>query len=122
MELKDFIRETLVQLAQGIEEANMELRSSAAVVNPENVIVDVTGKAKHYGILSASDDIVEYLPSVQAIEFDVAVHATEGKEKSAKGGISVGAMNIGGSGGASESKSSESRIQFKIPMVLPHGK
>jgi hypothetical protein len=60
--------------------------------------------------------------SVHAIEFDVAVHATEGAAASAKGGISVGSIGIGAKGSTSEERTSESRIKFKIPMVLPKGK
>lgn len=106
MELKDFIRETIVQIAQGIEEANTELKDSGAIVNPRNVSVDYSGKAKHYGVLSDSGAEDEFLPSVQAIEFDVAVHATEGSEKSAKAGISVGSVGIGGAGATNQEKTS----------------
>ena len=120
MELKDFIRETLVQIARGIEEADEDLKESKALINPKNVSVDYSGKAQLYGFLLKNRD--DDKPRVvQAIEFDVAVHAKEGSEASAKGGISVGSVGFGGKAGTSESKSSESRIKFKIPMILPEG-
>ncbi|NOR70384.1 MAG: hypothetical protein GQ532_11950 [Methylomarinum sp.] len=122
MELKDFIRETLVQVAKGIEEAGSELQDSTAMVKPKNVQVDDSGNAKHFGYLHTEDSKHTFLDSVQAIEFDVSVHAQEGTEASAKGGISVGSIGFGAKGSSTETKSSESRIKFKVPMVLPQGK
>lgn len=122
MDLKDFIRETLVQITKGIEEADSELESSAAIVNPRNVAVDHSGNAQHLGSLQEESSDTYYLDSVQAIDFDVSVHAKEGSEASAKGGISVGSIGFGAKGSTTEGKSSESRIKFKIPMVLPQGR
>lgn len=122
MDLKDFIRESLVQIAKGIEEADAELVSSRAMINPKNIAVDHSGQAQHFGSLPDLDSGMLYLDSVQAIDFDVAVHAKEGTEASAKGGLSVGSVGFGAKGSTSEAKSSESRIRFKIPMVLPQGK
>lgn len=119
MELKDFIRETLVQIAQGIEEASSQLQDSEALVNPRNVSINQSANAKHYGVLSENKENSP-LRFVEEITFDVAVHATEGTEASAKAGISVGSIGIGGKGSSSETKSSESRIQFRVPMVMPH--
>ena len=121
MELKDFIRETLVQVAQGIEQASDELKNSTAAVNPKNVIINYSENARHYGVLDQNPEELPPARLVEAIEFDVAVHATEGSEASAKAGISVGSIGLGGKGSSSETKTSESRIQFRIPMVLPQG-
>ncbi|MCJ8286612.1 trypco2 family protein [Halomonas sp.] len=118
MELKDFIRETLVQVAQGIEEASSELQDSTALVNPRNVSINTSENGRHYGVFS-EDKAPSPIRYVEEIAFDVAVHATEGTEASAKAGISVGSVGIGGKGSSSETKSSASRIQFRVPMVMP---
>lgn len=122
MDLKDFIRETLVQIARGVEEADTELHSSRAMINPKNIAVERSGNAQHFGSLQEDGNGPYYLDSVQAIDFDVAVHAKEGTEASAKGGISVGSIGFGAKGSTTEIKSSESRIKFRIPMVLPQGR
>ena len=53
MQLKDFVKETIVQLAKGIEEANAELSSCDALVNPRHV--DTSAKIRQnekvYGFL-----------------------------------------------------------------------
>jgi hypothetical protein len=56
---------------------------------------------------------------VQEIEFDVAVHATEGTETKGGIGIMVGAIGLGSQGKSQAGNASESRIRFTIPMVLP---
>ena len=118
MDLKTFIKESLVQIAQGIEEASADLKESTAIVNPPNVVgTNGTNDSKVYGHLTDRQEIVTTI--VQKIDFDVAVTAASGTEKKGGAGIMVGAIGIGGQGKADTSNSSQSRIRFSIPMVLP---
>ena len=121
MELKYFIKETLVQIAEGIEEADKALNAfgtSRAIINPKDVTPTRGNDPTHYGDMNMDS---KQHGAVQSIDFDVSVHANEGAEASGKGGISVGSIGFGVKGSTTEYKSSESRIKFKIPMFFPQG-
>lgn len=106
MELKDFVQESLVQIARGIEAASKELEDTNAHINPKNVYVNSETR-QNYGRL---DQKANYSPVVELVDFDVAVHASEGTETNGKIGISVGSIGIGAGGKSQESNRSESRI------------
>ncbi|EPM7950998.1 TPA: hypothetical protein ACP5TT_004458 [Vibrio parahaemolyticus] len=119
MELQQFISTALVQIAKGIESASEELKDSSAIVNPRNVVG--TGGAdgqKVYGYL-ADDSTRKLRKAVQLIDFDVAVVAAEGSTTKGGLGIKVGGIGIGAQGQSEDKTTSESRIKFSIPMVLP---
>ena len=121
MELKDFISETLVQIANGITDANQQLENCDAMVNPPNVSVSTSSDKLTYGVIDTSKDSKESSwRQVQKIDFDVSVTATKGS--GTNGGIKIGIGGIGlGSEGKSESENQASnRIKFTIPMVLPY--
>lgn len=48
MNLKDFVKETIVEICQAITEANNELKGSGAIVNPSNIAVN-SDKSQAYG-------------------------------------------------------------------------
>lgn len=120
MDLKSFVAETLVQIAQGIDEANEKLADSQAIVNPRYVIGHGEIKdATVYGYLVEGNERNNYRQAVHAVEFDVAVFATEGKEAKGGIGIVVGSIGLGTQGKSDTSSSSNSRIRFTIPMLFP---
>jgi hypothetical protein len=118
MDLTTFIKESLVQISRGIDEANAALEGSTAMVNPRNIVPSPKGDSKFYGYLSEAKE-TKHMRVVQEIEFDVAVHATEGTETKGGIGIMVGAIGLGSQGKSQAGNASESRIRFTIPMVLP---
>jgi len=117
MDLKDFVRQSIVEIANGIKEADQDLKETNAVVNPLNIVYPSLDNV--YAQLdpkSRQDD----RPVVELLEFDVAVFAKEGSEAKGGIGLSVGSISIGAHGKSDESKSSESRIKFKVPVVWPY--
>ena len=111
MDLKQFITETLVQISEGIEEAQRQLkeRGSAAIVNTNMTKTDdghlVTGGRRR---------------PVEYVEFDVAILANEGTETKAGIGLTVASLlKLDAGGKSSESAGRESRIKFKVPMSYP---
>ena len=54
MELQQFIEETLVQIAHGIDGANERLAESSAAVNPRNVITYLKEVTRLHGYLDES--------------------------------------------------------------------
>ena len=111
MELNDFIRETLVQIASGIEGAQEELKQkdSEAIINTNITIIE-DGMLATGGVRK----------SVEYIEFDVAVLVSDQVGKKVGAGITVASVfKVGASGESTTSHGSESRIKFKIPMTYP---
>lgn len=89
MELKDFIKHSLVQITKGIQEVNEELEDTDVKINPKNVYVNAKAR-QDYGRLMENKETV---PVVELVEYDVAVFAEEGTET--KGGIGTSVGSIG---------------------------
>ena len=114
MELKEFVTETLLQIAAGIEAAQGKLleSGSGARINTSVTRDDsgslVTGGRRH---------------SVEFVEFDVAILANTGTETKAGIGLTVASLvNLGASGRSNQSQGTESRIKFKVPVAYPKHK
>ena len=111
MELKDFVRDTLSQLVEGVCAAQKIAGEKGAFVMP-----DAFGGV-HSGtsltILRETGGIVT------SVEFDVAL--TTGSSSETRGGIGVflGSVGLGSQGRSSAEASSLSRIKFQVPIVLP---
>src|SRR5215472_2249160 len=114
MQLKDFIRDTLVQIVDGVIEAQGQVKQKGAIVAPDT----------SRGVLEQSKPksgftVTKHGHHLTFVEFDVAL--TEADSTATKGGIGVlfGAINLGSAGESSERTSSLSRIKFEVPIVLP---
>lgn len=108
MNLKDFTKETLVQIVNGVLEANEELKDKGAYVS-----FDAPGNTSERYI----DNGDEGETNVIDVDFDVAITATEAE--GANGGLKV--ASIISFGGSLESKTENqtiSRIKYKLPLVL----
>lgn len=118
MELKQFAAESLVQIVRGIEDATKQLADSAAIVSPGSFqSVHSDFKATSVGFHAPG----KYDRRVEQVEFDVAVYASEGKETKGGIGIVVGSIGIGTQGKSDAASSSQSRLKFAVPVVLPQG-
>lgn len=118
MKLKDFVRESLVQIATGIDEANKALQGTSAVVNPANIQAFST-EAKAYGRVNKA--FTEKDSLVELIQFDVAVTTEAGTQTGGGIKISIASVGVGTEGKSTGSQSRESRIKFSIPMIYPTG-
>lgn len=111
MELKQFVTETLVQISEGIEAAQKQLkeRGSEAIVNTNMTKTDVG-----HMVTGGRRRPVEY------VEFDVAILANEGTETKAGVGLTVASfLNLDAGGKSNQTAGRESRIKFKVPMSYP---
>ncbi len=122
MDLKHFVTETIVQICEGVHEANEKLKGSGGIVNPQHVVGtdDDPKKSKVYGYL-IEDGQRSMRKAVHLVEFDVAVHATEGSEQKVGGGLVVATFGLGAHAKSDLASGSQSRVQFHVPVVLPHG-
>lgn len=113
MELKTFISETLGAIVEGVVAAQAHAEQHGALVNPGNLM-------RNGGAVS-NDAIWDNRNNNYArlVSFDVAL-VVEGTEKAnAKIGVVSGLFNAKADGGVENKESSNSRIQFAIPLLLP---
>lgn len=110
MELKDFVSQTLVQIVQGVTEAQRQVGEDA-VISP--VVMSLSSLASEHGFLQTNQG------HAQIVRFDVAVSASSDTEARAGGGIKVMSVSIGGEKATADKQSSVSHVQFSVPVVLP---
>lgn len=115
MELKDFVEQTLVQIVQGVRaaQASLDISGANAKINPTTYMRG--GEKLLDNSLYRQND----LQIAQMVEFDVAVTAEEGKGTKGGIGIMVGAIGLGAQGQSDARQTSENRIKFKVPILLP---
>ncbi len=109
MELKEFVKETLVQIASGVVEAQEELSETGCLINPEGF---VTGENN---IKPGFKGEFRYL---QFVKMNVQVTVSE--EAGNKAGISVASIiKAGVNTEVSSSSNNMTSLEFKIPISLP---
>lgn len=114
MELKTFIKQSLIDIASAVKEAN-EDNSTDMIVNPNKLIS--AGEANQRISRDNNRRQGNDIRYVQNIKFDVAVSVSEGTERN----INVAGGNVGETTGNNNEHSTASRIQFELPIALPHG-
>lgn len=113
MELKDFIRETLAQIAAGVEAAQTEVRDAGGFVNPAHRIGRQDSDKSHFGSLTSGQNIF-------LVDFDVTVTVVEATETEGKAKLNVaGLLNLGTGGQSNASSTATNRISFKVPLAMP---
>lgn len=111
MELKDFVSEALVQIVRGVAQAQNELKGTGARVSPRMRSTD-----KSHTIGEAEMDGGQ---PVSHVEFDVLVTAAEGTGSKGTVGVVVGVLGLGTQAQSEAKSGQESRIKFKVPLLLP---
>jgi hypothetical protein len=118
MDLKDFIANSLTQIAEGILAASEALADTDAEVNPTHLATH-SNNAQGFGRTVDGEEGEKRGRLVERVTFDVAV-TTEGETKG-NAGLKVGIASFGiHTGGTLKDKAGQaSRIQFAVPMVFP---
>ena len=110
MDLKEFTKQTLVQIVEGAKEANTELEHINSFIPYTNI-----GTANP--VYAIDDENIERL--IVNVDFDVAITATE--SEGANGGASLKVASLMTLGGGVQSKTENqtiSRIKYTLPLVL----
>ncbi|WP_394749575.1 hypothetical protein [Spongiimicrobium salis] len=108
MDLKDFIKQTLIEITNGVTEAQQEIKDSGAYINPEGF---------HTGEHVRSNYSREYR-HVQKVKMSVGVNVVENSEMKGGAGI-ISVLSLGVSGKVSDVNTITNRIEFEIPISLP---
>ena len=118
MNLKDFIRETLTQIAEGMKEADDAVAKTGGAINPADVAINKSGQGPY--AYYADDQRGERRRVVETVEFDIAVTVVDGTETKGGIGVGIGVIGVGSAGKTDKSNTSESRIRFRVPMLFPN--
>lgn len=110
MDLREFVAETLIQIVQGVSDAQVEQERLGANINPR-----ILGSPEHFaklGFLETGDS------PAQVVQFDVALTVKDAT--GTKGGIGVvsGIFNLGSSGQSQTENLAVSRVKFSVPLTL----
>ena len=111
MNIEEFVSESLTQIIRGVQKAQENVTGTGARINPQMRFTrkeESIGEAEGYG-----GQPVSY------VSFNVSVIASEGTGTKGGIGIVVGAIGLGSQGQSESSASNESRIQFKVPILMP---
>ena len=109
MELQEFIKNTIVQITNGVIEAQSELKDSGCLINPEGFSMSGGQIKKGYKN--------EYR-SVQKIKMNVELTVTE--NSGSKSGIGVAKIiRAGIDSEESSSNNHSTSVEFEIPVAFP---
>lgn len=112
MDLKEFVRETLVQIAAGVKDAQSEVRTLGGIVNPATQNPSTSGSS----YFASVDD----LHHVFLVDFDVAVTVAENTGTNAHAKLNVATiLTLGAGGQSANSSAATNRLTFKVPLALP---
>jgi hypothetical protein len=114
MELKEFVKETLVQISEGVKESQDSVRTIGGYVNPTVTYAQGKPELVYFGETALGHHTF-------LVDFDVAVVVAE--KKAAEGGAKLAVasfLSIGGSGSSDAESKSTSRVKFKVPLALPY--
>lgn len=119
MELKEFIKDVIFQLADGLKEVREEQKQHDVVVNPDVVI----------GTMSCGRYIPNNIKSyknmgqpVQYLQLDIQLEATKCSKVEVGGGIGVSFLKTKGDFVEDSSQKSGNRMSIAIPLCLPTSK
>lgn len=107
MDLKDFVSQALIQITEGVFDAQKIVQEKGGFVNPA-VRQTETGQTMHDGRV------------IQSVEFNVAITVTEDSSCSGGGKLSVATVfKATAETASSEKNSTTSKISFNVPLAVP---
>lgn len=111
MKLREFVRESLVEIVNGVKEAQVEAKKVSASICPRMV------KGDNKGIIEAESSHGWH--PVDYVDFDIGV--TVDQHTKTDGGIKVDlvAMSLGSSGESHNKSDTAHRVKFRVPIILP---
>lgn len=112
MKLDDFISQTLTSIILGVKKAQEQTKGAGGAISPH---MHQLQKEHSIGVA------LYHTPQpVSNVEFDVVVSAHDQAETQGGIGIFVGPVGLGSKGASTSNEGTESRIKFKVPILLPY--
>lgn len=110
MELKDFIKQTIEQIIEGVVEAQSAIHKHGADINPINFTYTKDGKHNH-SKYSLPQDIL----------FDIGLTSTEKNGTTEGIGVFLGSIGLGKRNEGSLEAVAITKVKFSVPLALPPG-
>lgn len=117
MELKSFVTQALVEIVEGVQDAQKKLQGTGAKLNPNSTLMMRSPENRVVWL----EDGREPSRFGQLVDFDVSVTASERDETQGGLGIKVASLiDLASVSGKSEDQNSVvSRLKFSVPVFLP---
>jgi hypothetical protein len=112
LDLRTFIKETLVEIAQGVADARQAIEPLGGKVNPKGLTIG--GDIVKQSMFSRKDNDV-----CQMIRFNVALTAIEEGATATKVGVFAAIAGAGAEANDKLTSSTVSRVEFAVPLLLP---
>ncbi|MEL7327503.1 MAG: hypothetical protein AAGK13_18925 [Pseudomonadota bacterium] len=112
MQLDEYIKETLVQVARGVRGAIDEVDSLGGRVNPADPDFANTGNMQ-------MSQIGHKRPAKQKVKFDIALQVKETSSSGAEAKTKLAVVSFGGGVKSLDESHMTHRIQFEVPVDLP---
>ena len=110
MELKDFIKESIRNIVEGVTESQLLIKEKGAQINPREVQFQENGQYNYHN--SGKPHFVE---------FDVGLTSIQKSGSSEGIGVFLGGVTIGKKNDDGTEHTAVTRIKFSLPLVLPSG-
>jgi len=104
MELREFIKTALLEITDGVADAQKEAKH---------------GTISPAGIQQTADSVKLGVSALTAVEFEVHVTVDKGTGSRAKLGVLSSFVGAGIEGNSSNDSSRSSTLKFRIPVLLP---
>lgn len=110
MELQEFIKNTLVQITNGVIDAQNELKDTGCLINPKGLTID--------GNVVENSNAKNKSRSIEKIKMNVVLEINE--SEGASKGIGVAkVLNAGINTEKASSNSQVTSVEFEIPIAFP---
>ena len=113
MELKEFIKSTIKQIAESVDELNQEFDGKQTFVNPTNI--KGIGEKPYVPFAFTNYNVTN-------IDFDLSVDVENKEGTTGKVGVLASVIGVGVSSTEGRVQHSESKVRFTIPVILPSKK
>jgi hypothetical protein len=114
MELKEFVKQTLCQIVEGVKEAQAAVTGHGGAVNPRFSRGAPSEFSSHGFMQTHTGGFAQF------VQFDVALTATEGTGTKGGVGVVTGMFNLGSAGESKAENTSLSHVKFSVPLSLPN--
>jgi hypothetical protein len=110
LELKDFIKESIRNIVEGVAEAQELIKDKSAGINPKKVQFKENGQFNYHNS-----------GKPQFVEFDVGLTSIQKSGSSEGIGVFLGSISLGKKNDDGTEHTAVTRIKFSLPLVLPSG-
>ena len=114
MELKDFVSQSLLQIFEGVKEAQAKANDSKGSIAPAGYRTSNKEIPNHPSVVG----FIHSTPVI-SVEFDVSVTTQDTSKEKVGLGIFVAALAMGGQIGSESLNNQLNRLRFSIPVMLP---